>query len=82
MHFNFKDFWYSESFLGFCSYEIIRTYTHVLLYDISVTVATVAQFVQALRQVTCCIPDGVVGIFHYHSTSNHTVALELTQSSP
>jgi len=26
------------------------------------------------------IPDGVIGIFHWHNPSGHTMALELTQT--
>ena len=31
------------------------------------------------RKVACSIPDGVIGIFHWHNPSGHTMALGLTQ---
>jgi hypothetical protein len=40
------------------------------------------QLVEALRyswKVTGSIPDGVIGIFHRHNPSSHTMALGLTQ---
>ena len=41
----------------------------------------VAQLVEALRYkpVAVSIPNGAVGIFHWHNPSGHTMALGLTQ---
>ena len=32
------------------------------------------------RQVACSIPDGIIGIFHWHNPSGHAMALGMTQS--
>ena len=33
------------------------------------------------RKVAGSIPEGVIGIFHWHNSSSHTMALRLTQSA-
>ena len=38
-----------------------------------------AQLVEALRKVAGSIPDGVIGIFHWHNPSGRTKALGSTQ---
>ena len=43
---------------------------------------TVAQWLRCCatnRKVTGSIPDGVIGIFHWHNPSDHTMSLGLTQ---
>jgi hypothetical protein len=39
----------------------------------------VAQLVEALLKVAGSVPDGVIGIFHWHNPSDRTMALGLTQ---
>jgi len=59
----------------------LQTFT-LFLSNISLLRHPVAQFVYALRynqKVSGSITDGVIGIFHWHNPSGHTVALELTQ---
>jgi hypothetical protein len=40
----------------------------------------VAQLVEALRYKPGSIPDGVIGIFHWHKPSGRTMALGSTQT--
>ena len=51
----------------------------VPLYPLGTTVAQWLRCSATNRKVACSIPDGVIGIFHWHNPSDRTMALGSTQ---
>ena len=57
-----------------------RDYFHVVLvYFVGHAVAQLVEALVASRKVAGSIPDGVIGIFHWHNPSCRSMALESTQ---
>ena len=50
-----------------------------LIVDIKLMWGTYLQICATNRKAMGSIPDGVIGIFHWHNPSSHTMSVGLTQ---
>ena len=57
-----------------------RLYRFPKIHKEGVPTYKLSSLCAASRKVACSFPDGVVGIFHWHNPSVHTIALGSTQS--
>jgi hypothetical protein len=57
----------------------LPTYTYISVHKY-VTYVHVNTYLRTSRKVAASIPDGVIGIFHWHNSSDYTMALGSTQS--